>query len=407
MRRPIQLLRLAGLLACLLSAAYILVQLFYGRVTRTDTASLLEVILTKLGGSPWSVTFAQLGAVVLLGAVLWLTTREAELLRPRRGSLVLLGTQAVLAMLASSELLYLVAAEVSFLLPLRAGIVWIVLQSLAEVASYYVHTHLAGSKPYLDLLDVSGLPPGVVFALVLASSQVYHFLAFSMGVVGGVESRQRRELARVNAELRATRQLEADTARLAERLTLSRELHDAAGHHLAALSVNLRLMRRLAEPAAVEAKLDESLQVVQSLLGDVRGVVRDLRDVRAINLKAALQTLVDGLPGLRVHLDVDDALATAEPFQAHTLFRCAQEVLTNALRHAEARNLWLSLSRTPEGLRLSARDDGRGTRHLHLGHGLTGMQERIAEIGGSFEVDSREGKGFGVSLLLPTRGELA
>jgi len=70
---------------------------------------------------------------------------------------------------------------------------------------------------------------------------MYHFFTFGLGALVASTVRQSMELRRKNAELAATRQIEADAARLAERLAISRDLHDELGHHLTGLSLNLQL----------------------------------------------------------------------------------------------------------------------------------------------------------------------
>gem|GEM_PF-1998051 len=75
----------------------------------------------------------------------------------------------------------------------------------------------------------------------LATGLMYHFFTFGLGALVASTVRQSMELRRKNAELAATRQIEADAARLAERLAISRDLHDELGHHLTGLSLNLQL----------------------------------------------------------------------------------------------------------------------------------------------------------------------
>jgi signal transduction histidine kinase len=98
---------------------------------------------------------------------------------------------------------------------------------------------------------------------------------------------------------------------------------------------------------------------------------------------------------------VPDDLRLDDPERAHALLRCAQEVLTNAVRHAGARNVWLELAGGPEGLELRARDDGRGAEAVRSGNGLNGMRERLEALGGRLAVESGPGRGFQVTAWLP------
>lgn len=194
------------------------------------------------------------------------------------------------------------------------------------------------------------------------------------------ESRARAELVQLNGDPRATQGLLADSARLAERLFISRELHDAVGHHLTALSVNLDLASRRLQGVEAEA-VREAHAVTRLLLGEVRQIVGQLRDTRRVDLPAALRTLGAAIEQPRVEVQVDEDLVV-DPLRAHALYRCAQEALTNAVRHARATRVLLALSRAPDGLCLEVRDDGRGTAHVTPGAGLRGMRERVEEAGG-------------------------
>ena len=90
-----------------------------------------------------------------------------------------------------------------------------------------------------------------------------------------------------------------------------------------------------------------------------------------------------------------------DPERAHVLLRCTQEIITNAVRHAQAQVLRLRYGWDGEAIRLQARDDGRGTESPDAGNGLAGMRERLATYGGELEVESAPGQGFTLRLHLP------
>jgi len=93
-----------------------------------------------------------------------------------------------------------------------------------------------------------------------------------------------------------------------------------------------------------------------------------------------------------------------DPRPALTVLRCAQEIVTNAVLHARAQNLWLELSQHDGVLLLSARDDGRGASELRAGNGLRGMRERAETLGGTLRIETAEGKGFALFATLPFAG---
>jgi signal transduction histidine kinase len=80
-----------------------------------------------------------------------------------------------------------------------------------------------------------------------------------------------------------------------------------------------------------------------------------------------------------------------------------QEVVTNAVRHAQAANLWVTIEAGRTGVTVHARDDGRGVDRVRPGNGLTGMRERLEQAGGRLELSSRPGEGFELTAVLPLR----
>ncbi|MGP9537740.1 sensor histidine kinase [Brachybacterium sp. AOP43-C2-M15] len=210
------------------------------------------------------------------------------------------------------------------------------------------------------------------------------------------EKRMRTELARTQVDLRAAGVLLEDSVRTAERLRISRELHDLIGHQLTVLTLNLEAARHL-EGDEARRHVDRADQVARDLLGDVRATVGEMR-AGPTDLDAALRSMVEGVPGLEVSIAVDPDLRLGE-VQRTAFIRLAQEAVTNTIRHAEASRLRIEVTQGPEGVTLVARDDGLGARSPQPGNGLRGLRERFEQLGGEVTVESR--RGFSV------RGRLA
>jgi signal transduction histidine kinase len=226
-------------------------------------------------------------------------------------------------------------------------------------------------------------------------------LAFFTSMVARQQTEERDAQRRLNSELRATRALLAESTRIAERMRIARELHDLIGHHLTALSLNLEVASHLVNPAAAD-HVRKAQATAKHLLTDVREAVSELRQDDAIDLTQALRSLVEGVPGLAVHVTTPPRFSVEDPRRAQVLLRCAQEIITNAARHANARNLWLHFAYAESNLLgLHARDDGRGTSNVAPGNGLSGMRERLAEFGGNVTVESEAGRGFELTVRLP------
>ena len=243
------------------------------------------------------------------------------------------------------------------------------------------------------------------FSLSEVSTNAGSFLgislfAFMSSVVVLRQNAARDELNKVNSELRATQSLLAENTRIAERVRIARELHDLVGHHLTALTLNLEVVTHLVDGKVLE-HVQQAHSLARLLLADVREVVSDMRQDDMVNLADALNTLIEGVPKPRIHLDLPSEEVMTEPERALVLLRCVQEMITNSVRHARASNLWIRLSMTRDGLAMSARDDGIGADKVAVGNGLLGMAERLKQLGGKLEIESEPGAGFALHAWLP------
>jgi signal transduction histidine kinase len=287
----------------------------------------------------------------------------------------------------SAILLVVVSVILPWLAPFWVGIGWIVLQTFCLAALFATFDDYKHS-----------------FAVGLLQASIYtgfSMLGFVTSLVASQQADEREAQRRLNSELRATRALLAESTRIAERMRIARELHDLIGHHLTALSLNLEVASHLSnESASVHVRKAQS--TARLLLADVREAVSELRQDDAIDLTQALQSLIDGVPSLHVHLTIPPRFSVEDPRRAQVLLRCVQEIITNTARHAGARNLWLTFTYEDETLlSLSARDDGRGASGITPGNGLSGMRERLAEFGGHVTMESGVGQGFALSIRLP------
>ncbi len=228
--------------------------------------------------------------------------------------------------------------------------------------------------------------------------------AFMSGVVALRQHAARDELRKVNSELRATQALLAENTRIAERVRIARELHDLVGHHLTALTLNLEVATHLVDGKALE-HVQQAHSLAKLLLVDVREVVSDMRDDDKVELATALRTLVEGVPEPQIHLDLPTELSMTDPLRAQVMLRCVQEMITNSLRHAQAKNLWISLVRDENGVAMIARDDGRGTDAVEVGNGLKGMAERLRQLGGELRIESSPGAGFSLHAWVPVEAK--
>lgn len=279
-------------------------------------------------------------------------------------------------------LLIITASYVPHLLPLKWATSWVLGQT-AVMGALFVATG------------------GLVNALVQTALYLgFQFFALATTQAALSEAAAKTRLASVNAELRATQELLSESSRMAERVRLARELHDVVGHHLTALSLNLEVASHVAEGRALE-HVRTSQTLAKTLLTEVRGVVSEMREPLSLDVAGALTLLSRDIPTPKVHVRVAPDLAVDDPQRAQVLLRCAQEAITNAVRHAGAENLYLTVERSQHGVTLQARDDGRGAALFRGGNGLQGMRERLEAMGGRLELDPNPGRGFALTATLP------
>jgi signal transduction histidine kinase len=307
----------------------------------------------------WAATW------LVCGAAMVVASRGTRLSGVAAVALVLQGTSvAVMVGLLCNGfegmLLVFAAAQLGRLAPLRLGAAWLVAQTLVVAGAVAVH--------WSPRSAVMLMAPYFGF-------QLFAFFA-----------------ARLHAQL-------AEQSRTAERLRIARELHDALGHHLTAMSLNLEIA---AHQTSGEAR--DNVRTAQSLarllLGDIRELAYSMKHGRSTDLIEGLAHLAEIVPVPAVHIDIAPGTRVEDPRGAHALLRCAQELVSNSIRHAGARNIWIALRVSAAQVELTARDDGVSTREVRPGGGLSGLRERLEELGGSLVVDAGHA-GFTVRATVP------
>jgi signal transduction histidine kinase len=252
----------------------------------------------------------------------------------------------------------------------------------------------------VSIPEMAGAPQPLAFAVSLVYVTGWQVFAFAVGYLASSERRSRLDLEQRSRELLATQQMLAESSRVAERGQISQELHDTIGHSLTVMNVNLELASHLTDGRAAEA-VTKAQTVARMLLADVREVVHALGHDRSVDLKGALTTLVEGAHAPVVHLSMPDDLRVDDPSRAHAIFRCVQEAMTNSVRHAHAQNLSIQLTSSGDGIDIRIADDGKGVGDVRPGHGLTGMRQRLQEVGGQLNVHAAPGRGFTVEAWVP------
>ncbi len=200
-----------------------------------------------------------------------------------------------------------------------------------------------------------------------------------------------------------------------ERRHLARELHDEIGQVLTVAKMQLQSSAQATSAAELRLRIQEPITLLDQLLAQVRSLSLDLRPplLDDLGLVPALHWLVQQPQARaatpRIQLTTAEGLGRFDPTTETACFRIAQEALTNALRHAGARTIAISLAAADGKLRLTVADDGVGfdaaaarTRaEAGASLGLLGMHERALLAGGALTLLSAPGRGTEVELVFP------
>jgi signal transduction histidine kinase len=200
-----------------------------------------------------------------------------------------------------------------------------------------------------------------------------------------------------------------------ERKRLAAEIHDGPVQQLTTLDIRLEVLRdRIGPDDPKLIGLVERIQSgMQSSIDDLRHMMVELHPpaLRERGLEAALGDYMQGVQrasGVQCRLECDLPERLAADIET-TMYRIAQEALTNVVRHANARAVMVSIRTTPDHIELEIRDDGNGfrfdpdqplpARGEH--YGLIGMKERAEMVGGSLEIHSIPSAGTTIRALSP------
>jgi signal transduction histidine kinase len=224
------------------------------------------------------------------------------------------------------------------------------------------------------------------------------------GYVLRLDAEARGHAQRLLAQERAARAAEAESATLAERARIAREIHDVLAHSLSAQLVHLEAARLLIEGGADQSKI---LERVVAARGMAREGLAETRQALSA-LRGEMSPLEDFLSDLVAATDAADVTVSGErrslPAEAsQAVRRVAQEALTNVRKHAPGAKVHIRLEYTAHQVALDVRDSGGSPGELTAsgaGYGLLGMRERAELLGGSLEAGPGE-EGFVVTLKVP------
>jgi len=366
-------------------------------------AALIKVVASgRLSASWLALLLVLAGVYAVLGTVgLWLVERRgararlhlilASMFAAGAGAMALTRGEALLLLmpLVTYGVLYLSPAGVASLVAACSAVmvtIWIAnAHSIAQLAR-----------------EVAVLTAALAFVIVISRMLlVQHKARTEMEALAG-------RLGDANEQLRVQAAEIGELAKVQERNRIARDIHDVLGHYLTVVHVQLEAAKTLfkREPETARAAVIKAQALTREGLSEVRRSVALLRDSRSTErpLLAAIEKLASECKADGIDAAVrlrGTPRPLPEPVEI-TLYRAAQEALTNVRRHARASRLDIELAfASGSGIRLRVEDDGVGSDLLNQGFGLVGLRERAASVGGTMSIRSALGDGFTLEIELP------
>jgi signal transduction histidine kinase len=369
------------------------------------------------------------GIVMLGGYLIWLTGGGLQSDLPRLVTVTLLGVSFWGLGTWGEERIHqldrrwLTAAYFAVQLPIGAGISF-----LTNGSTYLILLPLASQAverlPTPWALGVCAAVYAILVAPLTILNGIDGFWNWGAPILAAVafvaaftqitvsEQKARLELAKANQKLREYAARIEEVATIQERNRLAREIHDGLGHYLTAINIQIKAAqaRMGQDPAQAKEALGNAQNLAQEALADVRRSISALRADPSTNrpLPETLESLLEETrsAGLEASLDVQGTPTPLPPQVDFTLYRAAQEGLTNVRKHAHASRVELCLSYGERAVSLRVQDNGSGAASQADGDGaggfgLTGLQERVDLLGGILMVETSPGRGFSLKVELP------
>lgn len=255
------------------------------------------------------------------------------------------------------------------------------------------------------LVAVVCLESGSVVVHSGIETMIHGVVMYSAAWVAGRASAHRRAHAR---QLEWQAELEAQRSAARERATITRDMHDILGH-----AISLMVVQAEAGPVVVRTRPERAEQAFDDIATAGRGAMTQVRWLLGLMDRPADggHPSLDGVPDLvervdragpRAMLSVLGTPGTLSPAGDQAAYRTIQEALTNAIKHARADTIAVTLNWLEDVLTITVADDGRGHTGDPDGHGLAGISDRARSCGGSVEFGpGLDGRGFSVSVRLP------
>lgn len=308
----------------------------------------------------------------------------------------------------SPTLYYIIPIQLIYYYGLKAGYVAAGFMGLVELTGLSLFSRFNEPGDFLE--ELFTWPTGLIFAIIFVRSIIRERVSRAQAehLLTELEAshHELQEFARQSEELAASR----------ERNRIAREIHDSLGHYLTAINVQLEKAQLLYQPdpkVALET-ISAARRMTSEVLKEVRESVATLRqNSELFEFRAALTQLVAEIlahSSFEIEFSIEGSEKDFSSQTLLTLYRVAQEGLTNIRKYAQPRQVKLKVSFSEQNVTLTLRDDGKGFEVSTLqnlpagrkgGYGLQGAKERLGLVGGYLEIESGPGKGTRLKVHAP------
>jgi len=241
-----------------------------------------------------------------------------------------------------------------------------------------------------------GFTPSLI---AITLNVAFQFFALAVAHIAVSEKEARVALEQSNAALMSTRSLLEQTSRQAERLKLSRDLHDICGHQLTGLLLHLEYLSKTVAPEQQQS-VNETKQVAKDLLNEIRSVVRQNKQTAQLDLNTAIDSLFAHLPHVTAEFSNRLSAPLLSGHHAEVMLRICQEAVSNAIRYGREKRIEIALSKEDDVLMMEVSNAFNMKTSSRKGSGLQNMRERAAELGGKVTINNDYNK-WVVTVRLP------
>lgn len=308
--------------------------------------------------------------------------------------------------LGISFLCYLpICLDVVYLLKKPINYIMYTLFVIVFILSSWVHDFL------VDMHLISGIALTIIVVLfeyiriqnedIIEAQKLYQQLRISED-----------KLKRANIELEEYTSSIEKLAILKERNRISRDIHDSVGHGLSTIIIQLGAIEKIAKQKGnneIQRMAEYLREFAKKSLEEVRNAVKQLKPIdyenyeSILTIKELIKTF-EKLSGIKVRLTVSKETWKLSSEKMTVLYRAIQEFLSNAGRHGKASVVNIFINYTEKQIVVVLKDNGLGAKDIEMGVGLTGIKERVKELGGTVEYNTSPNEGFLLKLAISKGG---